>query len=104
MCRKRRRQGHHKYKGDTWLTEFNDTCGDLILTEEDSFDDKTWSPEEKKRKLYGGMSGSDDEDEETPKKKRKICSKKLPKTLPPGCTPVSPIIQGMLEKPAPRGN
>ena len=39
---KRKRQEPRKYKDDMWLKEFNETCG-----EEDSFDDKTWSPEKK---------------------------------------------------------
>ena len=92
---KRQRKEHQKYKDDAWLTEFNDTCGDVILEDEDSFDDKSWSPQKKRRKVYGGTSESDDEDGETPKKKRKKYSQK---TLPPGCKPLSPVIQGMLEK------
>ena len=91
---KRTRRKCQKYQDDTWLTEFNETCCDLILTDEDSYDDKTWSPEQKKRKIYGGMDASDDEDEEIPKKKRKVCSQKLPTTL----ASVSPVIEGMLKK------
>ena len=93
MAKKRQRKMPQKYKGDTWLTEFNLTCGDLDLADEDSFDDKTWSPERKKRKIYGGLSASDDEDEETPKKRRKLAT-----VLPPGNNQLSPMIQSMLKQ------
>ena len=44
---KRRRLEHQKYQDDTWLTEFNDTCGDVILADEDSFALVTSAKEEK---------------------------------------------------------
>ena len=90
---KRKRQQPQKYKDDVWLKEFNENCG-----EEDSFDDKTWSPEKKKSKVYGGSGSSDEEDEETPQKKKKKCSHKLPEGMPTGSKPLSPVVQRMLEK------
>ena len=58
---RRKREQHQKYKADTWLTEFHETCGD-ISPEEDSYDDKTWSPAPKTKKVYTETSASDDED------------------------------------------
>ena len=93
---KRQRQDYQKYKDDMWETNFNDTSGEVAVPEEDSSDDdKEWAPEKKKRKVYE-ESTSDDEDGERGKKKSKMCRQK--KTLPPGNKPLSPVIQGMLEK------
>ena len=90
---KRKRQEPQKYKDDMWLKEFNETCG-----EEDSFDDKTWSPVKKRRKVYSGSGSSDEDYAETPQKKMKKCSQKSPETLPTGSKQLSPVIQSMLEK------
>ena len=89
---KRQRQDYQKYKDDVWLTNLNDTSGEVVV-QEDSFDDNEWEPEKKKRKVYE-ESTSDDEGREMGKKKRK----RQKKTLPPGNKPLSPVIQGMLEK------
>ena len=96
--RRSTRRECQKQKHANWLNNWKKANCSVTLADEDSYDDETWSPEKKKRKVFGGMDASDDEDEETPKKKRKVCKSKLSTTLAPAQKPLSPVIQGMLEK------
>ena len=96
--RRSTRRECQKQKHANWLNNWKKANCSVTLADEDSYDDETWSPEKKKRKVFGGMDASDDEDEETPKKKRKVCNSKLSTTLAPAQKPLSPVIQGMLEK------
>ena len=94
---KRTRRQNQKYKEDIWMMTCNEFFDGDLDRADDSYDDETWAPKEKRRKVYGGSDQSDDEDEETPKKRRKVCSQ-IPETLPLPTKPLSPVMQGMMEK------